>query len=232
MIRSDMLDRFQREVVAFYRIKGRKFYWRTNTLNLWEWLVLELLLKRTRAESIDQFFPSFISKYSDPHIVFRTSRTRLKSDLKRLGLGKQRSVAMKLIAREILRAHNGVVPANERALLSIPHVGLYISHAILCFCYGRRKPVVDSNVTRVLSRVFGLPMPADAREGWIWEFARLVLPKSNCREYNYGLLDIGAMVCKKTAPRCLGCFLRSICAYAGAVNSNYERQGRRNLTKV
>jgi A/G-specific adenine glycosylase len=214
-IRSNILDRFQREVIAFYRIKGRKFYWRTNTLSPWGWLVLELLLKRTKAEAVERFFPSFIAKYHNPNRVIETSDLELKRELGPLGLGKQRCTAMKLIASEILKTYDGSVPEDEASLLSIPHIGLYISHAILCFCYEQRKPVVDSNVVRVLSRVFGLTMPTDVRERWIWEFAERVLPNRSWREYSYGLLDIGAMVCKSNAPKCPECRLRSMCIYAG-----------------
>lgn len=205
---------FQRDVIAFYRANGRKFYWRTNLLSPWQWLVLELLLKRTRAEAVQGFFPSFIRTYHKPGVVCDASPGKLRSDLEQLGLGRQRCAALKTIAARLLEDFDGRPPAEETSLLSIPHVGLYISHAVLCFGYGQRWPVVDSNVARVLSRVYGLPLPRDAREKWIWDIAELVLPNKDCRDYNYGLLDIGATVCKSRAPECPRCYLRTICTYS------------------
>jgi A/G-specific adenine glycosylase len=194
--------------------KGRTFFWRKNSLSPWKWLVLELLLKRTRAEAVEKFFPTFIAKYHGPRTVVETTNLELTRDLKHLGLGKQRCIALKLIARDILERFDGQVPRDRMSLASLPHVGLYISNAVACFCYGQRSPVVDTNVSRVLSRVYGLRMPKDAREQSIWALAERVLPENNWREYNYGLLDIGATVCTTKAPKCPQCCLEGLCAYA------------------
>lgn len=204
----------QNLVTNYYLTNGRRFYWRTNRLTPWEWLVLELLLKRTRAEVVHKFLPSFINKYRKPKIVTETSDFELRRDLQRLGLGKQRCAALKAIATSIQQEYGGQVPYDEASLLSLPHVGLYISRALQCFCYGIRKAVVDSNIARVLSRVHGRPLPRDAREEWIWKLAETVLPRIHWREYNYGLLDIGARLCKSGVPRCQECCLKHICKYA------------------
>ena len=213
-ITANHIRKFQKEVTSCYRAKGRTFFWRKNSLSPWKWLVLELLLKRTRAEAVEKFFPPFIAKYHGPSIVTETTKLELTRDLKHLGLGKQRCIALKLIAGEILERFDGRVPPDRMSLASLPHVGLYISNAVLCFCYGQRTPVVDSNVARVLSRVYGLRTPKDARDESMWALAERVLPKNSWREYNYGLLDIGATVCKTKEPKCPQCCLEGLCAYA------------------
>lgn len=205
---------FQERVIDWYRRCGRKFYWRTHALNCWQWLVLELLLKRTKAETVEKRFPQFIAKYSNPKVVVEASNLELERDLKYLGLYRQRRVALKIIAEKIMSEYDGKVPSDAESLDSIPHVGLYISNAVLCFCYGQRRPVVDTNVARILTRFCGLEMPADVREQWMWDLAEQLLPDENWCEYNYGLLDIGASICKSKRPQCSQCSISDICAYA------------------
>jgi len=205
---------FQKRVISWYRQKGRVFYWRTRTLNIWQWLVLELLLKKTRAETVERAFPSLVAKYPEPKVVVQASDLELESDLRNLGLYRQRRVALKVIAEKIISEHDGVIPSDLASLIAIPHVGLYIANAVLCFGQGQRRPVVDSNVARVLTRFHGLEMPKDAREEWIWELAEKMLPEKNWKEYNYALLDLGALVCKSKEPRCSHCCLKVICKSA------------------
>jgi len=211
--RKHLVEEFQQRVIVWYRREGRVFYWRTHVLNCWQWLVLEILLKRTRAETVEKVFPTLIAKYSEPKVVVHTSDLELENDLRYLGLYRQRREAFKVVAERILKEHEGQIPLDPVALASIPHVGLYISNAVLCFCANQRRPVVDSNVARILTRDHGLDMPKDARERWIWELAEEMLPREFWREYNYGLLDIGAVICRKKDPKCPLCCLKDICVY-------------------
>ncbi|TRZ49405.1 MAG: hypothetical protein D4S01_08645 [Dehalococcoidia bacterium] len=217
--RSPSAKEFQKCLISWYKKEGRNFYWRTQALSPWQWLVLELLLKRTRAETVEKFFPSFIAKYHRPEVVVEASDQELEEDLKFLGLQRQRRVALKRIAEKITRAYNGKVPVDYDSLLSLPYVGRYIANAVLCFSQNQRRSIVDINVARVLTRFHGLEMPKDAREEWIWELAKKTLPEKNWKEYNYALLDLGAKICKSKEPRCSQCWVQSICI-----------KGNRNLT--
>lgn len=211
--REPLSKDFQNCVIFWFKKEGRKFYWRTQTLDQWQWLVLELLLKRTRAETVEKFFPSFIAKYHCPEVVVHTSDQELEEDLKFLGLQRQRRVALKRIAEKITSAYNGKVPVDYDSLLSLPYVGRYIANAVLCFSQNQRRPIVDTNVARVLTRFHGLEMPKDAREEWIWELAEKMLPENNWKEYNYSLLDLGAKICR-TRPKCKLCIVVDVCTYS------------------
>jgi A/G-specific adenine glycosylase len=133
--------------------------------------------------------------------------------LKYLGLYKQRRVALKLISERIINEHNGAVPLNEAALISLPHIGRYISNAVLCFCQGQKRPIVDSNIARVIVRFHGIDMPKDTREKWIWDLANKMLPDKKWIQYNYGIIDIGALFCKTQKPICQKCCLEDLCVY-------------------
>ncbi|MFX1521764.1 MAG: hypothetical protein ACFFCD_17805 [Promethearchaeota archaeon] len=213
MPRSSRSREFQKRLILWFKKEGRKFYWRTQTLGPWQWLVLELLLKRTRAETVEKFFPSFIEKYHRPEIVVQTSDLELEKDLRFLGLQRQRRVALKRIAEKITSAYKGKVPVDYDSLLSLPHIGRYIANAILCFSQSQRRPIVDINVGRVLTRFHGLEMPKDAREKWIWELAEKMLPNRNWEEFNYALLDLGATVCRNK-PKCNICYVNYSCKYS------------------
>lgn len=202
---------FQKLLIFWFKKEGRNLYWRTQPLGPWQWLVLELLLKRTRAETVEKVFPSFIEKYHHPNVVMETNDTELENDLRFLGLQRQRRVALKQIAEKIISAYNGKVPVDYDSLMSLPHVGRYVANAALCFSQNQRRPIVDINVARVLTRFNGREMPKDAREEWIWELAEKMLPEENWKEYNYALLDLGAIVCKSEEPSCSYCCVQSIC---------------------
>lgn len=162
---------------------------------------------------MEKFYPKFIAKYHSPDIVVQTSAQELEEDLKFLGLQRQKRAALERIAEKITSNYNGKVPVDYDSLMSFPHVGRYIANAVLCFSKNQRRPIVDVNVARVLTRFHGLEMPKDAREEWIWQLAEKMLPEKNWKEYNYALLDLGALVCKKQEPRCLLCYIKNICKY-------------------
>jgi len=218
---SYLTKEFQRRVITWFHQKGRVFYWRKNVLNLWQWLVLELLLKKTRAETVEKVFPKFIEKYSDPRIVVQADELELENDLRYLGLHKQRQMALRLVAEKILKDFGGQIPLNQSSLAEIPYVGLYISNAVLCFGGVQRRHIVDTNIARILARFHGLDIPKDAREKWIWDIAEKMVPQQNWREYNFGLLDIGALICKTQAPKCSLCSLKDMCSYTRESSQEY-----------
>jgi len=207
-----LIKEFQKCIVKWYLEKGRAFLWRTRELSPWQWLVLELLLKKTRAETVEKNFLRLISKYSEPKKTMYFSQKELEIDLKPLGLYRQRALALREIAETIIDEHCGLIPADQKTLSEIPHVGQYISSAVACFCYGTRTAVVDSNVARILTRVRGLKLPKDAREKWMWNLAEEMLPDAMWKEYNFGLLDLGALVCRKV-PLCDICPVNPFCIY-------------------
>ena len=205
---------FQEKVIAWYLKEGRVFYWRTHTLSTWQWLFLELLLKRTRAETVEKTFPFLASKYNEPRVITQIANNEFENDLRYLGLYRQRLKALKLIAEKILYEYGGQVPLDPKSLSSLPFVGDYTSNAVLCFGLGLRRALVDSNISRILTRFCGLNLPKDAREKWIWELSWNMLPETKWIEYNFSLIDLGAKVCKNKMPECLHCCLSGICKYS------------------
>ena len=182
-------------------------------MSLWQWLVLEILLRRTRAETVEKIFLNFITKYFKPKVVLQTGKLELHNDLRYLGLYKQRQNALRLVAEKILSNFDGTIPTDQCLLSTIPHIGRYISNAVLCFGDNQRRPIVDSNIARVLARFHGMHAPKDVRENWIWQLAERMLPRKNYQEQNYGLIDIGSTTCRNQKPICSLCCLDDVCFF-------------------
>jgi len=181
----------------------KKFPWRT-LQDPYKILVAEMLLQRTRGESVGPLYVKFISKFPTPVDILQVSIEELEIYFKKLGL-KYRARRLYNIAELILKKYNGRVPCNFRELLTLPGVGVYIASAIMNFGCGKPTPVVDVNVMRVLNRMYGIERETLARAK-IWQFYKSADP----RIVGYSLIDLGREVCTLT-PRCEKCPLKDIC---------------------
>lgn len=207
-------DRFRRSVIAWGRRNARAFYWRQTALQPLHVLLLEVLLVKTRAEVAEPVALRLIDRYPLAENLAAASVRELEALLQPLGLFRKRARALKALAGELVGRLGGQVPDDERKLRTLPYVGRYTANATLCFAFGERRAIVDANVVRLLSRYFKLPLPetkieADDR---YWTLAASLLPRKNVPQFNWYLLDLGALVCKPIAPRCDTCPLARTCA--------------------
>lgn len=174
-----------------------------------------MLLRQTRAVMVAEVWPQLIARFPTPQHVVDANDDELYALVAPLGFGRQRAGALKDASRALVEAHAGHVPDSIPALLEIPHIGLYAAHAVACFAFGRRVPVVDTNVLRVFSRLTGVDFGRDIRRGnapEAWDLARRILPARSVREHNYGLLDFSAQVCAPSKPFHERCPLADVCA--------------------
>jgi A/G-specific adenine glycosylase len=203
--------------VKWYKKRGRYFPWREEGTSPFAILLTEIMLRQTRAASVARLWHRFIDKYPTPNALARASESSLVKQLRTLGFGNMRSLALLGVAKWLLDHHDGNVPDGLQELLSIPHVGSYASRAVLCFAFGQKVEIVDNNVQRFFARYYGLQVRSDIRRNpHVVELARQALPKSKklIRQHNYGLLDFTAEVCKPGKPRCGACPLNQTCCYA------------------
>jgi A/G-specific adenine glycosylase len=199
----------------FYRENGRAFPWRERGVPAFGILIAEMLLRQTRAEQVAAAWLILMERYPSPADLAAADLADLYTLLAPLGLGRQRAEALTAASAALVTRHRGKVPRSIDVLAAIPHLGLYSAHAIACFAYGQRVPVVDTNVLRVLSRLFGEPYSPDNRRAQAaWDRAASLLPlKASIREHNYGLLDFAAMICKPGLPHCRVCRLNELCSW-------------------
>lgn len=199
----------------FYKKHGRDFPWRHKGTTPFGILVAEMLLRQTRAVQVAAVWPVLLERYPTPKELAAADPDELHALLAPLGLGRQRVQALQEMSAVLVKRHRGSVPRKIDALAALPHVGLYAAHATACFAFGQRVPLVDSNVLRVLGRLFGEQFKTDNRRApGAWELATQVMPANGpAREHNYGLLDFAALVCTAGKPLCRECPLNGRCAW-------------------
>ena len=140
---------------------------------------------------------------------------------------------MKQLAGWLLSNHDGDIPDDLEGLLEVPGLGDYSATAILSFGYGVPAAVLDTNVERILLRVFGNTLPPRPPRTMLREVAQKLLPKEGHREYNYGLLDLGRLICKYADPRCGECPLTSVCDFYNRLSRKGPHQvGRENTAAL
>lgn len=203
------MDVFTEKILKFYSEESRDFFWRRAPYNPFQILIVELFLQRTQAKVVDSRILNFITMNTEPEDILNRNRWEIYNQIKNLGLGKTRLNALYEISKYISKNFNGKVPRNQAQLLEIPHIGIYIANATLCFAYNQVIEVIDSNVKRVLGRYFGVETTDNKNlEG----LARDLLPPKDYKKYNWGLLDFGALICSPK-PKCDICPLRDKCDY-------------------
>lgn len=197
--------------------KLRSFPWRDRNASAYEVLLVEVLLKQTRAQEVVPVWRELHREYPDPLSLSRAKLRSLLGLIRPLGLHYQRAKALKRIGSALVERFDGDVPRATENLLSLPYVGLYTALAVSCFTFGKRVPIVDSNVLRVFSRIAGVNFGKDIRRTQqAWSLAWQILPRRNARLHNYGLLDFAALICTPRLPRCSMCPIRLGCAYGRA----------------
>ncbi|MFB0555119.1 MAG: hypothetical protein ACETWQ_17565 [Phycisphaerae bacterium] len=197
--------------MRWYLTDGRKFPWRKRTASKYELIIAEVLLQRTKAETVANFFPTFIKRFPSWKILAATKKTELKKFLKPIGLWKQRSVKIKKLSNEMSK-RNGRFPKTRCEIEKLPGVGQYIANAILMFCKDQPQPLLDVNMARVLERFFGPRKLADIRyDPYLQKLAREVLPRKRYKEFNWAILDFASIICKAYHPVCNKCCLESKC---------------------
>lgn len=190
----------------------RKFPWRKRKISPYEIFVAELLLKRTTATAVSKVYPIFIKKYPDITKLGRASLKDIAHVVNALGYFK-RAKELSSATKYLQDNCNGSFPQDKQALLDIPHVGEYTANAILSLAYNEPYPMVDSNVQRIVSRVyFGKDYePRFSRK--VSDIMYKALPPDSHRTFNLLMLDLGGTVCLSRSPLCNKCPLKSICRF-------------------
>jgi len=124
-----------------------------------------------------------------------------------------RPVRLHAIAREAVARYGGRLPDSAETLRSLPGVGRYTAGAILAFAYGRDAAVLDTNVRRVLGRVFLGPRGLARVRGdtAFWDLAEALVPRGRGYDFNQALMDFGATWCTPRRPKCPLCPMKNFC---------------------
>ena len=176
-------------------------------------LVSEIMLQQTQVDRVIPKYHEFLGRYPTLEDLAQAP----VDDVRRLWypLGYNvRPVNLVGIARETVARYGGRLPDDAASLRGMRGIGRYTTGAILSFAYRRRAAVVDTNVRRVLGRVFLGPRRLARLRGQaaMWTLAEALVPVRRAYDYNQALMDFGATWCTARTPRCGGCAMRARCA--------------------
>ncbi len=205
----------QERLLDWFERNSRDFPWR-HTRNAYVVLVTEKLLQQTAArEPVVRAFHELTTLYPSVPALARAEDSELQRILAPLGF-HYRAKELKVLARTLLEQHSGSVPADLKQLKALPGVGDYMARAVLSFAYGRDVAVVDTNVARFLYRVFAIsgPMPSNpARKRMLLDMAQGLVPGGRSKDFNLAVLDLCALVCTPTKPKCAACPVQPLCDF-------------------
>jgi A/G-specific adenine glycosylase len=191
----------------------RAYPWRRRGRSPYEVLIAEKLLKRTTATAAARVYCAFLDRFPTVQSLHTAPQAEIAEALSSLGLQQQRAASFKKLAAYLIDKEGGRVPVELHSLLSVPGIGDYSARAVLSFALKIPAAVVDSNVERILQRVFKWTLPERPNTAQYQAVADSILPKKHHREFNLGMLDLGALVCRPSVPRCYECPIRSVCDY-------------------
>jgi A/G-specific adenine glycosylase len=197
--------RFRQRLLTWYGRHGRDLPWR-NTDDPYHILVSEIMLQQTQVDRVIPKYHEFLRRYPTFERLARARPAEVRRTWYPLGYNI-RPAHLQGIARETLARYGGRLPDDAAALRSMPGIGRYTAGAILSFAYRQDAAIVDTNVRRVLGRVFlgerRLGRLRGARA--LWELSEALLPAGRAYDYNQALMDFGATVCSARKPLCEAC---------------------------
>jgi len=200
---DDIIKCIADRLVRWFDVNGRRFPWRFIS-DPYKILITELLLQRTKAETIEKIYDKFFNRFPNIGALAKADIAELKKIFSKLGLS-YRAQRAKKVAEELMRIYGGKIPCNMYDLLKLKGIGVYIASATLNFGFNKPTPVVDKNVMRVLNRLRGITNEKSARI-----FVKKLFNYGDNQKIAYALIDLGSLICVEN-PKCTLCPLKGIC---------------------
>ncbi len=218
---SNRIREVQQALLAWYAANRSDLPWRRGA-DPYAVLVSEFMLQQTQRERVAPKFIAFMERFPSLQALAAVPAAEVIRAWAGLGYNS-RALRLHQIAKSVANG-NGEIPDEIEALQSLPGIGAYTAGAVACFGFGQQRAFVDTNIRRVLRRVLrgdAYPTPAPKLDA---ELARAALPPGRAVEWNSALMDLGALVCKATGPRCTICPLQKLCSAAVHFSPEATRQ--------
>ena len=211
--------RFRSRLLAWYRQHGRALPWRT-TDDPYHILVSEIMLQQTQVDRVLPKYHEWLSQFPSLDALAHADEEVVTTAWRPLGYNI-RPKRLQTIAREAVTRFGGELPSDEETLLSFKGIGRYTAGAIRSFAFRQRAAILDTNVARVLHRVFvgeGDPK-SHAMRRRLWTISAALVPARHAFDFNQALMDLGALVCTARRPKCASCPLAPMCRSAGTAGN-------------
>jgi A/G-specific adenine glycosylase len=197
-------------LLSWARVALRDFPWRKKRTP-YSVLMAEFMLKRTTSTAVNRIYEKFLALYPSIEALLKADVKEIEGLLKAIGYHRLRAQEIKEAATYIANEFRSDIPLDMDKLLSIPYVGPYTAAAILSLGYDIRAPMVDSNVERIIHRLFRNSMPTRSLSRTTREVANVLLPDERHDTFNLAFIDLGAIICTYRQPYCEKCPLGCQC---------------------
>ncbi|HNP30239.1 MAG TPA: A/G-specific adenine glycosylase [Nitrospirales bacterium] len=201
--------KFQKRLLEWYREFGRDLPWR-RTSDPYRILVSEVMLQQTQVDRVIPKFHEFLGKYPSLQDLARAQPDDVRKTWYPLGYNI-RPYRLHGIACEAVERYGGTIPSKAEELLSMKGIGRYTAGAIRSFAFNKDAPILDTNVMRVLHRIFIGQGDPKKQKTQLWVLSEKLIPRGKGYDFNQALMDFGAMVCTARKPLCLLCPMRNLC---------------------
>lgn len=206
-----IIDKLTNTFTTYSKKNAIDYPWR-HLSNPYKILITEILLQRTRRETISKKWKEITTSYSKVNPKF-TDKSKFKNLLKELGIFNKSTTIDKLNKKLTIFFENHV-PQNFEELISLPGVGTYIASAVRTFAFEKADFPVDTNAFRFVERFYGFKIKRSKDEALkIRAFFNTFMPKKKNKKFVYGFLDFMGSTCTPTSPHCNNCPFTHNCSY-------------------
>lgn len=203
--------KFSTKIIRWYKKNKRDLPWRKTNDPYKIWLS-EIILQQTRIDQGLNYYLKFCDKYPDINSLAKADEEQILKLWQGLGY-YSRARNMHKTARIIMEKYHGQFPDNYSDIISLKGIGEYTAAAIISFAFNQVYPVVDGNVMRLISRIYGIKTAINSTEGKkeIYTITQKLIDKNQPGEFNQAIMEFGALHCKPQNPDCKSCIFKSEC---------------------
>ncbi len=233
MINNINHNEILRPLFHWYRKNKRAMPWR-NTRNPYKIWLSEVILQQTRFEQGLPYYLKFVQKYPT---IKHLSEANIDEVLRLWqGLGYySRARNLHKCAKTVSEKWAGKFPDQKSQLVQLPGIGPYTAAAIAPFAFGKKEAVVDGNVMRVVTRLFGLEQDISEQKTVkaISDIVNELIPEDQPDIFNHAMMEFGAIACIPKNPKCMDCTLQHICvAYARGIQTRLPIKNKKVKKKT
>lgn len=168
------------------------------------------MLQQTQVDRVIPKYHEFLDKYPSLRDLASAKPEEVRKTWYPLGYNI-RPYRLHSIAKETVARYDGSLPSDSEELLSFKGIGRYTAGAIRSFAFNQDAPILDTNVIRVLHRVFVASGEPKAQKALLWDLSESLIPRGKAYDFNQALMDFGALQCTARDPYCLLCPMKDFC---------------------
>jgi A/G-specific adenine glycosylase len=210
-IRASYKRELQRSILQWFNGSQRDLPWR-KTKDPYKIWISEIMLQQTQVKTVESYYNRFVRRFPDIRSLSNASLGEVMKVWEGLGY-YSRARNLHQAAQIIVNQFNGKFPDTLEQLTSLSGIGRYTAGALLSIAFNQRIPVLDGNVIRVFTRIFHITeniQRSDTKRR-LWILAEELLPQAHVGDFNQGLMELGAILCKPKQPVCELCPLSQLC---------------------